>query len=44
MKKKLEDWHIDDPKGKSIEEVRNIASHIENKIVECQGELANKSS
>ena len=34
MEKKLEDWHIEDPKGKSIEEVRKIASQIQNKIVE----------
>ena len=34
MEKKLVDWHIEDPKGKSIEEVRKIASQIENKTVE----------
>jgi protein-tyrosine-phosphatase len=32
--KKLVDWHIEDPKGKPIEEVRKIASQIENKTVE----------
>jgi len=34
MQKKLVDWHIEDPKGKPIEEVRKIASQIENKTVE----------
>ena len=34
MKKKLLDWHIEDPKGKPIEEVRKIASHIENKTID----------
>ena len=34
MEKKLVDWHIDDPKGKSIDEVEKIASQIENKVIE----------
>jgi protein-tyrosine-phosphatase len=34
MEKKLADWHIEDPKGKPIEEVRKIASQIEGKVVE----------
>jgi protein-tyrosine-phosphatase len=34
MEKKLVDWHIEDPKGKPIEEVRKIASQIENKTIE----------
>ena len=34
MEKKLVDWHIEDPKGKPIGEVRKIASQIQNKIVE----------
>jgi protein-tyrosine-phosphatase len=34
MEKKLVDWHIEDPKGKSIEEVRKIASQIQDKITE----------
>ena len=34
MEKKLVDWHIEDPKGKTIEEVRQIAKQIENKTVE----------
>ena len=33
MQKKLVDWHIDDPKGKSLEEVRKIRSDIENQIL-----------
>jgi arsenate reductase len=34
MEKKLMDWHIDDPKGKSIGEVEKIASQIESKVLE----------
>ncbi len=34
MEKKLVDWHIEDPKGKSIDEVKKIASQIENKVIE----------
>jgi protein-tyrosine-phosphatase len=34
MEKKLVDWHIDDPKGKPIEEVRKIRSTIEDRVVE----------
>jgi len=34
MDKKLVDWHIEDPKGKSIDEVKKIASQIENKVLE----------
>ncbi len=34
MEKKLLDWHIDDPKGKPIEEVRKIRSQIENCVLE----------
>ena len=34
MEKKLLDWHIDDPKGKPIEEVRKIRSQIENQMIE----------
>ena len=33
MDKKLVDWHIEDPKGKPIDEVRKIASQIENKTL-----------
>ena len=34
MEKKLVDWGIEDPKGKPIEEVRKIASEIENQVVD----------
>jgi len=34
MQKKLIDWHIDDPKGKPIEEVRKIRTEIESKVID----------
>jgi protein-tyrosine-phosphatase len=34
MQKKLVDWHIDDPKGKPVDEVRKIMSQIENNVLE----------
>lgn len=34
MQKKLVEWHIEDPKGRSLEEVRRIRDRIERKIVE----------
>jgi protein-tyrosine-phosphatase len=34
MQKKLVDWHLDDPKGRSIEEVRRIRDEIEKR--ECE--------
>jgi len=34
MEKKLVDWHIEDPKGKPIEEVRKISAQVENKVME----------
>ena len=34
MQKKLIDWHIDDPKGKSIEEVRKIMAQIETSVLD----------
>jgi arsenate reductase len=34
MEKKLVDWHIEDPKGKSVGEVEKIAGQIENKVIE----------
>lgn len=36
MQKKLIDWHLDDPKGRPLEEVRMIRDEIERKV----GELA----
>ncbi len=32
MQKKLVDWHIDDPKGKPVAEVREIRDEIEQKV------------
>jgi arsenate reductase (thioredoxin) len=32
MQKKLVDWHLDDPKGRSIEEVRKIRDEIEKRV------------
>jgi arsenate reductase len=34
MEKKLVDWHIDDPKGKPLEQVRKIRSQIENQVIQ----------
>jgi arsenate reductase (thioredoxin) len=39
MQKKLIEWHLDDPKGKPLEEVRRIRDEIEHKI----GELSTLS-
>ena len=40
MQKKLVEWHLDDPKGKPLEEVRRIRDEIEHKI----GELPTPST
>jgi arsenate reductase len=40
MQKKLVDWHLEDPKGKSIQEVRKIRDEIELKVQELSKELA----
>jgi protein-tyrosine-phosphatase len=34
MKKKLAEWHLEEPKGRSLEEVRKIRDEIERKILE----------
>jgi hypothetical protein len=34
MQKKLIEWHLDDPKGIPLEEVRRIRDEIEHKIDE----------
>jgi arsenate reductase len=34
MQKKLVDWNLEDPKGKSIEKVREIRDEIEKRIIE----------
>src|SRR5690348_10471558 len=33
MQKKLVEWHIEDPKGRSLDEVRRIRDEIEHKIM-----------
>jgi arsenate reductase (thioredoxin) len=38
MQKKLVDWHLEDPKGKSIEEVRKIRDEIEKRVREIPRE------
>jgi len=38
MQKKLIDWHLDDPKGKLIEEVRGIRDEIEKRVREIARE------
>ncbi len=40
LKKKSIDWHIEDPKGKSIEAVRAIRDEIERMVRELAGELS----
>jgi arsenate reductase (thioredoxin) len=39
MQKKLVEWHLDDPKGRSLEEVRRIRDEIEHKIMELPERL-----
>lgn len=39
MGKKLIDWTLEDPKGKSIEEVRRIRDEIENRVSQLSKEL-----
>jgi protein-tyrosine-phosphatase len=34
MQKKLIEWHLEDPKGKPLEEVRKIRDEIESKVAE----------
>ena len=34
MQKKLIDWHVDDPKGKSMDEVRRIRNDVERRVKE----------
>ncbi len=34
MQKKLVDWHLEDPKGRPIEEVRKIRDEIEERVAE----------
>lgn len=39
MQKKLVDWHLEDPKGKPLDEVRKIRDEIERKVVELSTRL-----
>jgi len=39
MQKKLVEWHLEDPKGKSLDEVRRIRDEIERKILELPPQL-----
>ena len=39
MQKKLVEWHLEDPKGRSLEEVRKIRDEIEQKIMELTAQL-----
>ena len=34
MQKKLIEWHLEDPKGKPLEEVRKIRDEVENTVAE----------
>ncbi len=34
MQKKLVDWHLEDPKGKQINQVRSIRDEIERNVIE----------
>ena len=39
MQKKLVEWHLEDPKGKSLVEVRKIRDEIERKIIDLPANL-----
>lgn len=43
MQKKLIDWHLEDPKGKPIVEVRRIRDEIERKVSELSAHRASKA-
>jgi protein-tyrosine-phosphatase len=43
MQKKLVDWELDDPKGKSIDEVRRIRDEIEGNVRELVGTYIGKA-
>lgn len=38
MRKKLVDWNLEDPKGKSIDRVRQIRDEIERRVAELRGQ------
>jgi Low molecular weight phosphotyrosine protein phosphatase len=44
MQKKLVDWHLADPKGRSIEEVRRIRDEIEKRVREVAQESSASGS
>ncbi len=44
MRKKLVDWHLEDPKGKPIDEVRRVRDKIEGKVGELSRAETNESS
>ena len=39
MQKKLVEWHLEDPKDRSLEEVRTIRDEMERKIIELPAHL-----
>jgi len=43
MQKKLVDWHLEDPKGKPIGEVRRIRDEIEKKVSELSSHHSSKA-
>ena len=40
MQKKLVDWNLTDPKGKSLDEVRNIRDDIERRVIQLSKDLS----
>jgi len=43
MQKKLVDWNLEDPKGKSIEEVRKIRDEVERRVAELAAQALKQS-
>jgi protein-tyrosine-phosphatase len=41
MQKKLVDWNLEDPKGKSVEEVRQIRDEIELRVMKLKAGMIN---
>ena len=44
MQKKLTDWHLEDPRGKDVEEVRRIRDEIETRVLELHRSYASHDS
>ena len=42
MQKKLVDWNLTDPKGKSLEEVKRIREDIEKRVIELSKSIADR--